>query len=74
MKPKVSNATLNILLATMAAGIIFMEHFNRSPKFLIGACAATAAVGLLATWRRKNLTARIIFTVSLCFLLLRSFL
>lgn len=63
MKPKISNTTLNVLLASMAAGILFMEHFHRSPKFLIGACAATAAVGLLATWRRKNLTARIIFTV-----------
>lgn len=63
MKPKVSNTTLNILLAALAAGIIFMENFNRSPKFLIGACAAAAAVGLLATWRRKNLTARIIVTI-----------
>lgn len=63
LKPKVSNTTLNILLAAMAAGIIFMEHFNRSPKFLIGACAATAAVGLLATWRHKNLTTRIIAAI-----------
>lgn len=63
MKPKISNAMLNVLLAAMAAGILFMEHFHRSPKFLIGACAATAAVGLLATWRRKNFTMPIIFTV-----------
>lgn len=40
-----------------------MEHFHSSPKFLIGTCAATLAVCLLATWRRKNLTARIIFTI-----------
>jgi len=63
MKPKVSNTTLNILLAAMAAGIIFMEHFDRSPKFLIGACATTAAVGLLATWRHKNFTSRIIVAI-----------
>ena len=60
MKPKVSNAFLNVLLATMAAGILFMEYFSRSPKFLIGACAATIFIGLLITWRQKNLTSWII--------------
>lgn len=54
---------LNVLLAAMAAGILFMEHFDRSPKFLIGTCAAMAAVGLLATWRRKNFTVRIIAAI-----------
>ena len=60
MKIKVSNTILNVLLVAMAAGIIFMENFNRSPKFLIGTCAAAMIIGLLATWRRKNLTAWII--------------
>ena len=63
MKPKVSNTMLNVLLAAMAAGILFMEHFNRSPKFLLGTFAAAMAIGLLATWRRKNFTARIIVTI-----------
>ncbi|MBO4780256.1 MAG: ComEC/Rec2 family competence protein, partial [Selenomonadaceae bacterium] len=63
MKPKVSNAMLNVLLAAMAAGVLFMEHFNRSPKFLIGTCAAAMAIGLLATWRRKNMTARVVFPI-----------
>ena len=63
MKPKVSNAFLNVLLAAMAAGILFMEYFSRSPKFLIGTCAAGILIGLLLTWRRKNLTSWIIFPI-----------
>ncbi len=60
MKPKVSNAMLNVLLAAMAAGILFMEHFQRSPKFLIVTCAALTMCGIILTWRRKNLTAWLI--------------
>ena len=60
MKIKVSNAMLNVLLAAMAAGVLFMENFHRSPKFLIGTCAALIIGGIIFTWRRKNLTAWII--------------
>ncbi len=60
MKIKVSNSMLNILFAAMAAGILFMENFNRSPKFLIGTCAALIIGGIIFTWRKKNLTAWII--------------
>lgn len=60
MKVKVSNAMLNVLLAAMAAGILFMEYYQRSPRFLIGICAALMICGIIFTWRRKNLTAWII--------------
>ena len=60
MKPKISDAFLNILLAALSAGVLFMEYFPYSPKFLIGSCAAAIFIGLLITWRRKNLTAWII--------------
>jgi len=60
MKPKISNAFLNVLLAAMSAGVLFMEYFYRSPKFLIGACAALIIGGIIFTWRRKNLTAWLI--------------
>ena len=51
---------LNVWLAALAAGVLFMEYFPRTPKFLIGTCAALIIIGLIATWRRKNLTAWII--------------
>ena len=60
MKIKVSNSMLNVMLAAMAAGILFMENFNRSPRFLIGTCAALIICGIIFTWRWKNLTAWII--------------
>lgn len=60
MKVKVSNAFLNVLLAALAVGVLFMENFNRSPKFLIGTCAALVMCGIILTWRRKNLTAWLI--------------
>ena len=60
MKIKVSNAFLNVLLAALAVGVLFMENFNRSPKFLIGTCAALVMCGIILTWRRKNLTAWLI--------------
>ncbi len=60
MKVKVSNAMLNVWLAALAAGILFMEHFHRAPKFLIASCAALIIGGIIFTWRRKNLTAWII--------------
>ena len=60
MKIKISNAMLNVWLAAMATGILFMEYFHRSPKFLIGSCAALIIGGIIFTWRRKNLTAWII--------------
>ena len=60
MKIKVSDSMLNVLLASMATGIIFMEHFHYTTKFLLISCAATIIIGLLITWRRKNLTAWII--------------
>ena len=60
MKVKVSNAMLNVWLAALAAGILFMEHFHRAPKFLIASCAAFIIGGIIFTWRRKNLTAWII--------------
>lgn len=60
MKIKISNAFLNILLVAMAAGVLFMENFHRSPKFLIGTCAALIIAGIILTWRKKNLTAWII--------------
>ncbi len=60
MKIKVSNSMLNVWLAAMAAGILFMENFSRSPKFLIGTCAALIIGAIIFTWRRKNLTAWII--------------
>ena len=37
-----------------------MDLFHRSPKFLIGACAALIMGGIIFTWRRKNLAARLI--------------
>lgn len=61
MKPKVSNTMLNVLLASMAAGVLFMEHF--SLRLLIVTCAALMIIGLLATWRRKNLTAWLIVPI-----------
>lgn len=60
MKIKVSNAFLNVLLSAMAAGVIFIENFNHTPKFLIGICAALIIIGIIFTWRKKNLTAWII--------------
>ena len=60
MKIKISNTFLNVMLAALAAGILFMEYFHRSPKFLIGAGAALIIGGIIFTWRRKNLTAWII--------------
>ena len=60
MKIKISNAMLNVWLAALAAGVLFTEYFNRSPKFLIGAGAALIFGGIIFTWRRKNLTAWII--------------
>ena len=60
MKPKVSDKMLNVLLAAMASGIIFMEHFHSSPKIFVAICAALTVIGLLVTWRRKNFTAQII--------------
>ena len=60
MKIKVSNSMLNVWLAAMAAGILFMEYFHRSPRFLIGTCAMLMIGGIIFTWRRKNLTAWII--------------
>ena len=54
---------LNVWLASLVAGVLFMEHFQRSPKFLLGVCAAAMAIGLLATWRRKNLTAWIVTSI-----------
>lgn len=63
MKIKVSNTFLNVLLASMAAGVLFVENFNRSPRFLITTCAALTIGAIVLTWRRKNLTARIIFPI-----------
>lgn len=60
MKVKVSNAMLNVLLAAMAAGVLFMEHFGSSPKFLIVSCSAAIMCGIIFTWRKKNLTAWIV--------------
>ncbi|MBR3745491.1 MAG: ComEC/Rec2 family competence protein, partial [Selenomonadaceae bacterium] len=57
MKVKIPNSMLNILLGALASGILFMENFHRSPKFLITTCAALIAISLLVTWRRKILTA-----------------
>ena len=54
MKVKVKNSMLNFLLGALASGILFMDEFPRSPKTLIATCAA---ISLLVTWRRKNLTA-----------------
>ncbi|MBD3878734.1 MAG: DNA internalization-related competence protein ComEC/Rec2 [Quinella sp. 1Q5] len=59
MKVKVSNALLNVWLAAMAAGVLFMEYY-RSPRFLIVTCAALLIGGIIFTWRRRNLTAWII--------------
>ena len=59
MKFKVSNALLNVWLAAMAAGVLFMEYY-RSPRFLIVTCAALLIGGIIFTWRRRNLTAWII--------------
>lgn len=63
MRIKVTNAMLNVWLVSLIAGVLFMEHFQRSPKFLLGACAAAMAIGLLATLRRKNLTAWVIASI-----------
>ena len=63
MKIKISDLMLNVLLASMAAGVLFMEHFHRSPKFLVATCAAMMIIGLLVTWRRKNMTAQIILPI-----------
>ncbi len=57
MKPKISNAMLNVLLGALASGILFMDNFPRTPKILIATCAGLIVVALLVTWRRKNLTA-----------------
>lgn len=63
MRIKVTNAMLNGWLVSLIAGVLFMENFQRSPKFLLGTCAAAMAIGLLVTLRRKNLTAWIIVPI-----------
>ena len=60
MKFKVPDSMLNVWLASMAAGVIFMEYFRHTQKFLIVTCAAAMIIGLLVTLRRKNLTGWII--------------
>ena len=57
MKPKVSNSFLNVLLAALAAGVLFMDYSNRPPSFFILTCAALTIGAILFTWRRKSLTA-----------------
>ena len=57
MKVKISNVMLNVLLGALASGILFMDNFSHTPKFLLGTCAGLIVVALLVTWRRKNLTA-----------------
>lgn len=54
---------LNVLLAAMAAGVLFMEHFGSSTRFLIGTCAAAIMFGIIFTWRRKDLTAWIVVPI-----------
>lgn len=60
MKIKVSNAVLNCLLAMLAAGIIFAENFQPSPKNFVIICAAAMFIGLIVTWRKKIHVAKII--------------
>ena len=60
MKVKVSDSMLNGCLASMTAGILVMEHVNRSPKLILVTCAATMIIGLAVTWRRRKLTAWIV--------------
>ena len=60
MKIKISNSMLNLWLAALAAGVLFMEYFSSSTKNLILTGAALIICGIIFTWRRKNLTAWII--------------
>lgn len=60
MKIKVSNALLNVCLASLTIGVLFMENFHRSLSFLVEICTVLMIVGIIFTWRRKNLTAWII--------------
>lgn len=63
MKVKIPDSMLNIWLAALATGVIFMEYYQRSPKFLIEICAASIICGIIFTWRRKNLTKWIICSI-----------
>ena len=60
MKAKVPNSMPNVWLASLAAGVLFMEYFHCSPRFLIITCAALLIGGIIFTWRKKALTAWII--------------
>lgn len=56
MKVRIPDEILNVCLASLAGGVLFMDHCPGSPKILIVTCAATAIIVLAATWRRKNLS------------------
>ena len=60
MKIKVSNILLNWLLAALAAGILFAENFQPSPKIFVEICATALIIGLIVTWRKKIHAAKII--------------
>ena len=60
MKIKISNTLLNCLLAALATGIVFAENFQPSIKIFVAVCAASMAVGLIITWRKKIHVAKII--------------
>lgn len=60
----IRNEILHCILACMAAGIIFAEHFQPALKILFASCAIIIAVGIILTWRKKSaVTWRIIFSV-----------
>lgn len=52
MKIKISNATLNCLLAALAAGIIFVEELAPPVRIFAVACALILAASVVVTWRR----------------------
>ncbi|MBE8954608.1 MAG: DNA internalization-related competence protein ComEC/Rec2 [Quinella sp. 2Q5] len=63
MRFKVPDSMLNVWLAALMAGVLFVDRFRFEPRLIIAACAAAAMVCLLVTWRRKNLTAWLVGAV-----------
>lgn len=63
MKIKISNQMLNCLLAALATGILFAEHFGFAPKILAEICAIFMLISLLVTWKRDDSLGKIIALV-----------
>ena len=62
--PIIHNEILHCLLACLATGIIFAEHFQPELKILFASCSIIIVVGIIFTWRKRSaITWRIIFSV-----------